>query len=236
MDAPTPQSSPRCPPKNLALLRLIRAKRQWHWKPSPEQLRRGFRGWHQRGYLPHFDAPNVTQMVTFMLADAFPVNRRREWEPILREPEDSLKRRKLEAWLDRGHGDCWLRRADVANAVEGVLQEADGKDFRLLAWVVMPNHVHLVVAVWELPLSKLVGRWKGKASRLGNLVLGRSGRLWEPDYLDTRISDEEHLRKAISYNQHKPAKATLVRDPRDWQWSSARRRDQYGRLAWQIKP
>jgi len=133
------------PPINLGLLQLIRAKREWHWKPSTEELRRGFRGWHQRGYLPRFDAPGVTQMVTFMLDDSFPVTRRMEWEPILREPDDSAKRRKLEAWLDRGHGECWLRRKEIAGTVQRILLEEDGKDFQLHAWVLMPNHVHLVL-------------------------------------------------------------------------------------------
>ena len=121
---------PRSPPINSGLLQLIRAKREWHWKPSFEELRRGFRGWHERGYLPHFDAPNVTQMVTFMLDDSFPITRRIEWEPILREPDDSVKRRKLEAWLDRGHGECWLRRADVVEVVERELLEDDGAHFK----------------------------------------------------------------------------------------------------------
>src|SRR5207245_1914163 len=97
MEPPAPKEPRRTPPRNLGLLQLIRAKREWHWKPTIEELRRGFRGWHQRGYLPHFDAPNVTQMVTLMLADSFPVSRRAEWEPILRVADDSLKRRKLEA-------------------------------------------------------------------------------------------------------------------------------------------
>src|SRR5438094_2158035 len=100
---------------------------------------------HQRGYLPHFDAPGVTQFVTFQLEDSFPVTRRAEWETILREPEDSAKRKRLEAWLDRGHGECWLRRHDVAELVEKILLEADGRDYRMQAWVVMPNHVHLLV-------------------------------------------------------------------------------------------
>lgn len=76
----------RTPPKNLNLQELIRAKRARSWKPSVEELKRGFRGWHQRGYLPHFDAPNATQMVTFMLADSFPVERRAEWKPFLNRP------------------------------------------------------------------------------------------------------------------------------------------------------
>ena len=102
MALPEELRSRRQVPRNIGLLELIQAKREWHWRPSIAELRSGFRGWHQRGYLPHFDAPNVTQMVTYMLADSFPVTRRAEWEPILREPDDSSKRRKLEEWLDRG--------------------------------------------------------------------------------------------------------------------------------------
>lgn len=216
----------RTVPTNLGLLELIRAKRERSWRPSPEELRAGFRGWHQRGYLPHFDAPHVTQMVTFMLADSFPVNRRAEWEPILNEPDGSAKRQKLEAWLDRGHGECWLRRQEIAALVEQILLEGNDTEFQMQAWVIMPNHVHLVVDVWDVPLAKLVGTWKGKSSRLANLALGRRGSFWQEDYFDTLIRDGEHLAKAVRYTEQNPAKAGFVKDPHEWCWSSACRRDE----------
>ena len=231
MDPHAPDRPAHSPPKNLGLLALIRAKREWCWKPTLAELRQGFRGWHQRGYLPHFDAPHVTQMVTFILADSFPVSRRGEWEAILQATDDSVKRRKLEEWLDRGHGECWLRRHEVAEIVEQVLLEADGRDFRMLAWVIMPNHVHLVVDVWDVPLAKLLNGWKATSSRSANLVLSRQGKFWQDDYFDTLVRDGEHLARAIRYAEWNPAKATLVQDPRDWPWSSARRREQHGRLA-----
>jgi hypothetical protein len=52
-----PKPIRRTPPKNTGLLELIRAKREWNWQPSIAELKQGFRGWHQRGFLPHFDAP-----------------------------------------------------------------------------------------------------------------------------------------------------------------------------------
>src|SRR5438128_7117597 len=110
MESPKPIR--RRPPRNLGLLELIRSKRERDWKPSGAELKKGFRGWHQRGYLPHFDAPDVTQFVTFQLHDSFPITRRVESEAILKEPDDSAKRRKLEAWLDRGRGECWLRQRE----------------------------------------------------------------------------------------------------------------------------
>jgi hypothetical protein len=123
---PIPAPNPRGLPYNPGLKKLIEAKREWHYRPTLENLRRGFRGWCERGYLPHFDAPNVTQFVTFMLDDAFPVRRWREWEPILKESDQSVRRRKLEAWLDRGHGECWLRWPEVAGRVEGILRADEG--------------------------------------------------------------------------------------------------------------
>jgi hypothetical protein len=139
----------RIVPVNLGLLELIRAKSEWDWKPTAAQLKKGFRGWYQRGYLPHFDAPGVTQFVTFQLSDSFPVVRNGEFEAVLHGTNDSAKRRKLETWLDRGHGKCWLHKRDVAEVLEKVLIQADGHDYRLLAWVIMPNHIHVVVDVWD---------------------------------------------------------------------------------------
>ena len=225
MESPKPIR--RTPTRNLGLFELIRAKREWDWKPSVAELRQGFRGWHQRGYLPHFDPPGVTQFVTFQLHDSFPVTRRAEFEAILKVPDDSVKRRKLEAWLDRGHGGCWLRRCDVAELTETILLEGDGCDYRLPAWVVMPNHVHLVVNVWDMPLVKLIHDWKGRSSRMANALLHRSGIFWQEDYYDTLIRDEAHLKRAIHYTEQNPVKAFLAKAAHEWLWSSACHRDEY---------
>jgi REP element-mobilizing transposase RayT len=231
MESPKPI---RCaPPKNLDLLKLIHAKRERDWKPSFAELKKGFRGWHQRGYLPHFDAPSVVQFVTFHLHDSFPVLARAEWEVILSEPDDSTKRKKLEAWLDRGRGECWLGRHDVAALVEEILLKADQCDYRMQAWVIMPNHVHLVVEVWDVPLTKLVNNWKGRISRLGNIILRRQGKFWQEDYYDTIIRDEAHLKRAIRYTEKNPVKALLVKSEREWPRSSASRRDEFELLPWQ---
>jgi putative transposase len=223
----------RTPPKNSGLLKFIRAKREFDWKPSVEESKQGFRGWHQRGFLPHFDAPGVTQFVTFSLHDSFPVERHAEWEPILNDPDDSAKRKKLEAWLDRGLGECWMGRRDVAELIEQTLLATDGREYRMLAWVIMPNHLHVVVEVWEVPLAKLISRWKGKSARLAGKHLGRSGKFWQEDYYDTLIRDELHLKKAIRYTEQNPVKAFLVKAANEWPCSSARQRDEFERLPWQ---
>jgi putative transposase len=232
VDTPSPVHRTR--PTNVALLQLIRAKREWCWKPSFEERKQGFRGWHQRGYLPHFDAPGVTQFVTFQLYDSFPTTRRAEFDAWLKEPDDSTRRRKLEAWLDRGHGECWLRRREVAELSETILLSADGREYRMQGWVVMANHVHFVVDVWDVPLSRLINAWKGRIAREANRLLGRRGAFWQADYYDTLIRDEAHQRRAVRYTEQNPVKAFLVKAAREWPWSSARHRDEYERLPWQV--
>ena len=249
MPEPAPKPEPHLsrPPNNPGLRKLIQGKRKWH---RPERAcshpavgplseafdRTAFLGWHARGYLPHFDGPYVTQFVTFMLRDAFPVTRQREWEGVMNEPESSARRRKLEQWLDRGHGECWLRRGEIAALVQAKLLENDGKDYQLQAWVIMPNHVHLVVDVWRTPLSKLLNCWKGASARTANLILGRSGHFWEREYFDTLIRDEEHLQRAVRYTESNPVKAKLAIERKVWFWGSARLRDSYERLPWQTGP
>jgi REP element-mobilizing transposase RayT len=169
-------------------------------------------------------------MVTFMLNDSFPAKRRAEWEPILMEPNESMRRRKLEAWLDRGQGDCWLGQPHIADVVEEALLQGHEVDYSLKAWVVMPNHVHGVIHVWNIPLSKILKNWKGATARQANIMLGRQGTFWQQDYFDTLIRDDDHLRRAVHYVESNPTRPKYVLDPCDWRWSSARRRDQYGRL------
>ena len=62
---------------------FISDKRAWTEPLSVEAGQLGFRGWRSRGYLPHFDAPGIRQMITYRLHDAMPANRRHEWETLL---------------------------------------------------------------------------------------------------------------------------------------------------------
>jgi putative transposase len=215
-------------PRNIGLLELIRAKNAASAPPPAGNLIPCPRPWHQRGYLPHFDAPGVIQFVTFNLHDSFPPRTHPEWQAVLQESDSSVRRRRLEAWLDRGRGACWLRSERIAKTVESLLRFDDGRRFHLEAWVVMPNHVHLVVRVMDVPLTRLVASWKGASARLANSLIGRTGPFWQPDYFDTRIRNRTHLRRVVHYVEANPVKAGLVRDPRDWPWSSARLRDMTG--------
>lgn len=115
------------------------------------------RGWHSRGYLPHFDGSEVIQSITYRLHDALPLEVVEALKQDKRWQDDAAKRKQLETLLDAGHGACFLREDNIATVVEENWQHFDNKRYRLLAWVVMPNHVHVLIEVLEgFPLDQIV--------------------------------------------------------------------------------
>ncbi len=219
------------PPYNPGVRDLAREKREWSRSLSGEDVERGFQGWHERGYFPHRDEPGLIQFVTFRLADAFPQKLRSEWEALLKIEDDRKRRTELEAYLDKGRGECHLRQPEIAKMVEDSLRFRCGQDYKLRAWVVMPNHVHLLFKVFGVPMSQLVDAWKGFTAKQANKILGRRGKFWQDDYWDTFMRDEDHERKTRKYIEANPVKARLVLDGKKWPWSSAHFRDDYERLS-----
>jgi hypothetical protein len=166
---------------------LVEGKRAWSKPLAQEEIERGFLGWHENGYLPHRDEPGLVQFVTFRLADAFPAELRSEWEALLRIENDRQRRIELEAYLDKGRGNCHLLRPDIATVVEGSLLFRHELQCELRAWVIMPNHVHLLFRVQETPMWQLVDAWKGFTAKTINRILGQRGHFWQDGYLPQDI-------------------------------------------------
>ena len=220
-----------CPPYNPALHQLVEGKQAWSEPLDPAAQAQGFSGWHQRGYLPHRDAPGLTQFVTFRLHDSLPASRRAEWEALLCISDNRERRTQLEDYLDRGYGEGWLRQPDLATLAETSLRHFDGQRFELLAWAIMPNHIHVLVQIWEIPLVKILHSLKGFIARESNKLLHRDGVFWQREYWDTYMRSEEQSIKAVRYIEQNPVKARLIKQAKDWPWSSARFRDAQGKLA-----
>ncbi len=214
------------PPYKPGLEELVAGKQTWAQPLDDEAKAQDFIGWHQRGYLPHRDAPGLTQFITFRLHDSLPLSRRGEWEALLRIEDNRQRQIRLEDYLDRGHGACWLHRPELAGLAEDVLRESDRQVCELLAWAIMPNHVHVLVRIRDTPMAVLIKGWKGRIAREANKLLRRQGPFWEREYWDTYMRDAEQLARARRYIEQNPVKAGLVREPKDWPWSSARFRDQ----------
>lgn len=219
-------------PENLK--HLITRKRKWARPLNAEDAQSGFKGWYASRHLPHRDAPGTRQFMTYRLADAMPAARRSEWQALLHLEDDLEKQRQIEVYLDKGYGSCHLRDSRIAEMVQMNFWHHDGVKYRLLAWVVMPNHVHVLVEIRNVPLGEVVRSWKSYTAKEAIKIL-RSGdgpspprTFWEEDYFDRYLRDDEQYRRVVHYIESNPAKAGLVRNPADWPWSSARFRGEPG--------
>jgi REP element-mobilizing transposase RayT len=195
--------------------------------PSARRPQDAPTGWHSRHYLPHYDQPGLIQMITFRLADSFPQSALDQMDGETKGPPDAEveRRRRLQILLDAGHGTCHLRRPEIARLLEEAFLYFDGVRYRLLAWSVMPNHVHVLIeTITRHSLSEIVHSWKSFTANQANRLLGRSGAFWHPDYFDRAIRDGHHFRVAVEYIENNPVKARLVLRAELWPYGSARRR------------
>ena len=180
-----------------------------------------------RRRLPHWH-PDLTEatflFVTWRLAGSIP--RARLPHPPTGAPVSAGRAFLI---LDRevdkaAFGPVWLPDARVANMVADALLHGErGRNFyQLRAWVIMPNHVHvLLLPKISLPV---ITRWlKGSTARQANLILGRTGEaFWQDESFDHRVRDEAELDRLVHYVEYNPFNAGLAANPRAWHWSSAR--------------
>ena len=184
------------------------------------------KGWYSRGCLPHFDGGEVVQMITFRLAGSLPKERIEKWKAELaRLPEGEAAAeyyRRVEAYLDKGMGHRWLEDRRVAQVTQDALLHFDGERYRLYAWVVMPNHVHVMARPFlGRDLSGIVQSWKSFTAKRANKLLNRAGGFWQEEYFDRYIRNERHFRAARAYVERNPVKAGLCSRPEDWEFGSA---------------
>jgi REP element-mobilizing transposase RayT len=190
---------------------------------APGEAPSNDRGWFSRGYLPHFDSSFVIQAVTYRLADSLPNEVAKR---MLADYPEGWKspayRKRIEDYVDAGHGACRLKRPEVAQIVLDRWRRFDGVRYRLHAWVIMPNHVHVVVqTIAPCDLASAVEGWKSCSARKINKIFCRRGAVWQREYWDRFIRDEQHYQRAVAYVHENPVKAGLVSQAEDWPWSSA---------------
>ena len=183
-------------------------------------------GWHSRGYLPHFDGGELAQFITFRLHDSLPRDVVIRWKEELRlqpsEAAQSLMRKRVEVYLDQCHGECYLRNHGVAQMVQHALLFHDQVKYRLSAWVMMPNHVHLLCTPLSgHSLAAIMHSIKSFTSSEANKMLGRKGRFWQKEYFDRYIRNARQFVKTVAYIESNPVKANLCDKPEGRPFSSA---------------
>ncbi len=175
---------------------------------------------HYERRLPHFDVAGHPLFITFRLHGSLPHQR-------AFPPESLTTNGKAFAAIDRlldraAAGPLMLRRPEIAALTVSALQFGDGQlgRYRLHAYVVMPNHVHLL-ATPVLPTLRWLGPLKGYIAHEANRILGTKGqRFWQDESYDHLVRDGE-FERIRSYIQNNPVKAGIVARPEDFPWSSA---------------
>jgi REP element-mobilizing transposase RayT len=191
------------------------------------------------GNLPHWYQPGVTYFITFRTEDSIPTavadgwrRRRTDWlkahgidpgigdwgvrlrvlsEEQRREFHTTFSREFLE-YLDRGHGECVLKRPELAGIVASSFHHFDGRRYHLGDFVVMPNHVHILVCLLgATELGAVCYSWKKFTAGAINRELGRTGRFWQEESFDHLVRTPEqfdHLRHYIAENPRKAGLST----------------------------
>lgn len=158
--------------------------------------------------LLHWQQGEMMQFVTFRLADSIPPNRMRKWKDeravwLSQNPEPWTPAREkeyhqrftkdFENWLDEGAGSCIFKYPANRQHLEETLMHDQGKAAHHHAWVIMPNHVHLLF-IPVSPVDQLMKSWKGISSRKIGI-----GSIWQNNYRDTVIRDIDHFSNAVRY-------------------------------------
>jgi REP element-mobilizing transposase RayT len=175
-------------------------------------------GWRSRGYLPHCDADGLVQHIVFRLADSLP-------SAVMARTARLTKIERFatcDQALDAGIGSAVLRSPAAARVVIDAFTTFDAERYALIAWCVMPNHVHVVIEpIGDHLLGAVVKSWKAFSAARINAMLRRSGRLWAPEYFDRFMRSDAHLATTIAYVEYNPVAAGLCERPDDWAFSSA---------------
>jgi REP element-mobilizing transposase RayT len=175
------------------------------------------------GDLPHWEQISVWCFVTFRLADALPravVDEMREERERWRRTHDlkNLSRAELaeyhrlfseryEDLLNAGRGSCALRDPKNADIVHSALRFFDGQRYVLDDYVVMPNHVHILVKpLAGHGLADILHSWKSFTANRINRQLGRAGQFWQHESYDHIVRNESAMQAIRHYIRENPKK------------------------------
>jgi putative transposase len=195
--------------------------------------------------LPHYQPRGGTLFITFRLADSLPVDVIKELkiqkensefriqnisdQAIRKRISDEESRRAFGKWDDALHkskfGLSFLGEDKIAEIVANSIKFHDGDWFRVEAYCIMPNHLHLVLSPTEKAgsgdygLAKILHNIKRNSAKQANLVLGRTGPFWQHESYDRVVRDQDEFERIIQYVLYNPVKAELVDDWTKWKWS-----------------
>jgi REP element-mobilizing transposase RayT len=196
---------------------------------------------YYRRNLPHYQPSHASYFITFRLAGSLPneviIKLKEEYEleeqRLIAINEPDTKRTAIEEhrkryfdrfddFLDKySDSHKWLSDDRVAQVVADAIHFRDTKEYELIAYCIMPNHVHMVADVERsgTSLYRVLQSLKAYTARECNKILNRSGAFWQHESYDHVIRNGKELANIISYVLNNPVKAEFVDDWQKWKWS-----------------
>ncbi len=171
-----------------------------HWIPEGKAI---FLTWRLAGSLPPGSQARLEQSREFTAGKRF-----------------LLADRKLDSAIC---GPRWLSEPKIADVVVTAIRKGECElgHYILFAFVVMPNHVHLLLRP-HIDLRKLTNGLKGATARRANQILHRTGKaFWQDESFDHWLRKNDDFGRIKSYIERNPVTAGLIGRPEDWPWSSA---------------
>jgi putative transposase len=172
-----------------------------------------------RRRLPHIYPIDTPLFLTWHLHGSIPA--------ALIPPPGPLSSGEAFVWLDRRldstrKGPMYLRQPEIAQVVvDSIYKGVELDHYKLYAYVIMANHVHLLIEPSIAPY-RLLRSLKGSTAREANRLLGRTGEsFWQKESYDHWVRNSTEFLKIKAYIENNPVKAGFVRNARDYSWSSA---------------
>ncbi|MHB8413147.1 MAG: transposase [Candidatus Acidiferrales bacterium] len=181
--------------------------------------------YYQRN-LPHWFPEGRSVFLTWRLHGSLP----RTLRPCGEQTGTISEGKRFALW-DRAlgvgdRGPLWLRDPSIAQLVLSAIEQGESRLglYALEAYVVMPNHVHVLLNP-NGPVAEITRHLKGQTARSANRILSRSGeRFWQDESFDHWVRDEVERRRLRCYIEKNPVAAGLAKRPENWPWSSASRK------------
>lgn len=175
--------------------------------------------------LPHLHYSDGIYFITFRLANSIPIDKLNEMKTNANSKNSQEKTRfflKYETLLESGEfGEKYLANDLAAEIVVNSLRFYDNKDFNLICYTIMPNHVHMVFELNRKSegIRKIMHSIKGYSGKECNKILYRSGKFWQDESFDRLIRDERELYMVIKYVLLNPVKCGYVKEWKEWKYT-----------------
>jgi len=168
--------------------------------------------------LPHYHSAGQATFLTWRLHGSLPPSRGFP-SPIASGQAFLAMDRLLDSTCT---GPLFLRVPEVGKMVMDAIHYRDQRTYRLHSFVVMPNHVHLLMTPLEA-VSKVMQSLKRFTAREGNRMLGLTGQpFWQDESYDRLVRNDTEFDRIVHYIERNPVTAGLAATPEEFPWSSAR--------------